>query len=73
MKTIDTRVTTYDPEIVGSGYVDDQYNTAIMSPVEDGTGDWVYICEHEKLISQFQQRIVYLENCLYEANQMLCR
>ena len=68
MKEIDTRVLTYDLEMI---HVSSEEPFAIMEIVKDGTGDWVNIAEHEKIVRALQQRIVYLENVCYEQTRML--
>lgn len=64
MREIDTRVVTYDPEV----YLPSDGSPAftVMEVVRDGTGNWVDIVEHERLVEKLQQRIVYLENCCDE-------
>lgn len=64
MNEINTQVTTYDPEAYVPYHGDGAF--AVMEVVEDGTGDWVNIVEHEELVRKLKERIIILENCNHE-------
>ncbi len=70
MNPVNTQIATYSPDCVPDGESD---CGQIACMFHDFEGYWVFHSDHLIIVENLQKRITYLENCLDEANEMLCR